>query len=39
MRLMLEELEVLVASELRSAGANEAMAHATARALVLAQSQ
>ena len=39
MKISLEELQGLVAKELARAGANDAMAHATARALVLAESQ
>jgi (2R)-3-sulfolactate dehydrogenase (NADP+) len=39
MQLTLDELEHRVAATLRDAGANEAMATATARALVLAQAQ
>lgn len=39
MRVALDELQRLVAGELRRAGANEAMAETTARALVLAESQ
>jgi (2R)-3-sulfolactate dehydrogenase (NADP+) len=39
MKVTLEELRALVQQALQSAGANEAMAAATARALVLAESQ
>jgi (2R)-3-sulfolactate dehydrogenase (NADP+) len=39
MKLSVEKLQALVAGELRRAGANEAMAQATANALVLAESQ
>jgi (2R)-3-sulfolactate dehydrogenase (NADP+) len=39
MRLTLDELQTLVAGELRRAGANDAMAGATAHALVLAEAQ
>jgi (2R)-3-sulfolactate dehydrogenase (NADP+) len=39
MKLTLDELQALVAGELRRAGASEAMAAATARALVLAEAQ
>ncbi len=39
MKISLEELQGLVAKELARAGANDAMAQATARALVLAESQ
>ncbi len=39
MKIALDELQRLVAKELARAGANDAMAQATARALVLAESQ
>ncbi len=39
MKISLDELQGLVAKELARAGANDAMAKATARALVLAESQ
>ena len=39
MRIDLNRLTALVAGELQRAGANEPMAHATAKALVLAESQ
>ncbi len=39
MKLPLAEVEALVSSQLQAAGANAAMADATARALVLAESQ
>ena len=39
MKIALDELQGLVAKELARAGANDAMAQATARALVLAESQ
>ena len=39
MKISLEELQTLVAKELARAGASDAMAQATARALVLAESQ
>ena len=39
MKISLEELQSLVTKELARAGANEAMAQSTARALVLAESQ
>ena len=39
MKLTLPEIEALVAAQLQRAGASVAMAHSTARALVLAESQ
>ncbi len=39
MKLTLDEAGARIAEALRAAGANEAMAHATARALVLAEAQ